>query len=59
MSGDQESLDAGAMFREEIHALIRRYGQESDITFYQVIGAMRVVEHDLVDLIDRRDVEEQ
>jgi len=47
------SPEAGEMFREEIRSLVRRYGQESDITAYQVIGALRVIEHDIIDMMDQ------
>lgn len=40
------------MLRRELRAVIRRYGQESDVTAYQTIGALRVVEHDIVDMLD-------
>jgi hypothetical protein len=43
---------AGAMLRNEIRSVIRRYGQESDITAYQALGALRVVEHDILDMMD-------
>jgi hypothetical protein len=50
--GNGASGDAGAMLRQELRSVIRRYGQESDITAYQAIGALRVVEHDIVDMLD-------
>jgi hypothetical protein len=50
--GDGASGEAGAMLRRELRSVIRRYGQESDITAYQAIGALRVVEHDIVDMLD-------
>ncbi len=50
--GDGASGDAGAMLRRELRSVIRRYGQESDVTAYQAIGALRMVEHDIVDMLD-------
>ena len=50
--GDGASGEAGAMLRRELRAVIRRYGQESDVTAYQAIGALRMVEHDIVDTLD-------
>lgn len=50
-----ENLKAGRLLRIEIHAAIRRMGLESGITIYQAIGALRVVEHDLISIMDRRE----
>lgn len=50
--GEGASGDAGAMLRRELRSVIRRYGQESDVTAYQAIGALRMVEHDIVDMLD-------
>ena len=44
--------DAGTMLRREIHAAIRRTGLESGMTVYQSIGALRVVEYDLISQMD-------
>ena len=35
--------------RAEIHAVIDRYSKESDVTTYQVIGALEVVKMDLME----------
>lgn len=51
--GDGSEVEAGVMLRNEIRSLIRRYGQESSITAYQAIGALRMVEHDIVDMMDQ------
>jgi len=47
-----ENPEAGRLLRIEIHAAIRRMGLESGITMYQAIGALRVVEHDLISMMD-------
>jgi len=39
-------------FRQEIHAIIRSYGHESDLTVYQILGALTMIEHDLVAMLD-------
>lgn len=52
--GDGASSDAGAMLRRELRSVIRRYGKESDVTAYQALGALRIVEHDIVDMLDAR-----
>lgn len=44
--------DGGTMLRHEIHAAIKRAGQESDITLYQALGALTVVQHDLIEMLD-------
>lgn len=54
-----ENPEAGRLLRIEIHAAIRRMGLESGITMYQAIGALRVVEHDLVAMMDRREKAEE
>lgn len=48
--------EAASQFRRELHALIQRWGQESDVTVYQIIGALRVAEHDLIDSLDQRGI---
>ena len=52
--GDGASGEAGAMLRRELRSVIRRYSQESDVTAYQAIGALRMVEHDIVDMLDNK-----
>ena len=44
--------DAGTMLRRELHNVIRRYGQESDVTAYQAIGALRMVEYDIIEMLN-------
>ena len=52
--GDKEDPKSGDMLRREVHSLIRRYGQESDMTVYQALGALRVVEHDILAMLENR-----
>lgn len=40
--------------RKEIHAVIYRYGQESDVTVYQSIGVLEIVKIDLVEMLESR-----
>lgn len=47
------NLTASNQLRREIHAVIRRYGQESAVTVYQAIGVMEIVKFDLVDLLKK------
>lgn len=54
-----ENPEAGRLLRIEIHAAIRRMGLESGITMYQAIGALRVVEHDLISIMGRREEAEE
>lgn len=49
-----DPLEAATQLRNEIHSLIRRYGQESDVSVYTAIGALRMVEHDLVTMLDTK-----
>lgn len=57
MTTEPNGTNASSQIRHAIHEVIRRYGQESDITLYQVIGVLEVVKLDLVDALDRRDSE--
>jgi hypothetical protein len=40
------------MIREEIHNVICRYCKEGEGTVYQIIGALRIVEHDLIEMLE-------
>lgn len=42
----------GSMLRKELLAVVKRYGQESDVTVYQLIGALEVVKQDVLDMFD-------
>lgn len=56
MNADDETsktLSASDRIRREIHDVIRRYGEESDVTVYQALGVLRMVEHDLIAMLDR------
>jgi len=44
---------ASSQLRRELHDVIRRYGQESDVTFYQSIGVLEIVKIDLVDMLEK------
>lgn len=37
--------------RQEIHAVIKRYGKESDLHAYQLIGILEVVKADILELL--------
>lgn len=43
---------SGDQLLEEILNLIHRYGQESDITWHQVIGALEVAKHRCIEQMD-------
>lgn len=47
------ALTASNQLRREIHEVIRRYGQESNVTVYQAIGVLEIVKLDLVDMLQR------
>lgn len=55
--GDGSNPNAGAMLRHEVRSVLRRYGQESDLTAYQAIGAIRMIEHDIVHMLDSKNSE--
>ena len=46
---------AASMLRYEIHKSIRRAGFESNVSVYEAIGALRICEHDLLGMLDKRD----
>ena len=52
VEGDSQSQEFAAIsqLRVEMHKLIMRYGEESDVTLYQVLGMLEVVKQDLMDL---------
>ena len=41
----------GDHVREEIHAVIKRYGNESDLTVYELLGTLEVVKADLLEML--------
>lgn len=47
-------FEASDQLRKQIHDVIRRYGQESDITVYQVMGVLEMVKLDMVDMLERK-----
>lgn len=49
-----DNTTPGSQLREEIHAAITRSGLESELTVYQAIGALRIVEHDLLKMLDNQ-----
>lgn len=55
MTENSPNPDAATQLRHEINRIIYRYGQESDVTVYQSIGVIRMVEHDLVAALDKID----
>lgn len=52
---DQSSVEAGTQLKRELHAVIRRWADESDITIYQTLGALRIIEHDLIKMLDENE----
>jgi len=50
---EDESVNASDALRREIHSILRRYGQESDITLYQAIGTLEIVKLDLVEMLEK------
>lgn len=39
--------------RKELHDVIRRYGEESDVTVYQAVGVLEIVKVDLIEMLER------
>lgn len=48
-------VNAGSMLRKELRSVIQRYGQESDVTVYQLIGCLEVVKQDVIDMMDSKE----
>jgi septum formation topological specificity factor MinE len=44
-----DNSDANSQLRREILALIYRYGQESDVTVYSVLGVLDIVKADIIE----------
>lgn len=53
MAGEPHNPTASDQLRRELHQVISRYGQESDVTFYQTIGVLEIVKLDLVDMLEK------
>jgi len=49
-----KTLSASDQLRDEIFNMCVRYGDESDISIYQTIGALEVVKANLLDFLDNR-----
>lgn len=47
------AIPASDQLRKELHDVLRRYGQESDVTVYQCIGVLEIVKLDLVDMLEK------
>jgi septum formation topological specificity factor MinE len=47
-------LDASNKLRRELLSVIKRYGNESDVTFYQVLGTLEVVKSDIISWLEDR-----
>jgi RecJ-like exonuclease len=46
-------VPASDQLRKEIHLVIRRYGEESDVTVYQAVGVLEIGKLDLVEMLER------
>lgn len=53
MAEEPHAQVASDQLRRELHAVIRRYGQESDVTVYQAIGVLEIVKLDLVEMLEK------
>ena len=53
MPEESHNPTASCQLRREVHDVIRRYGQESDVTVYQAIGVLEIVKIDLVDMLEK------
>lgn len=38
--------------RDELHSVLKRWAAESDVSICEAIGVMRIVEHDLMNMMD-------
>lgn len=53
MADESHNPVASDQLRRELHDVIRRYGQESDVTVYQAIGVLEIVKLDLVEMLEK------
>lgn len=49
MPEDSQSPNTGDFIRNELWAVLHRAAKESDITYYQCLGALEMVKQDLID----------
>ena len=47
-----EAADASKQLRRELHDVIRRYSQESDVPVYQAVGVLEIVKIDLAEMLE-------
>ena len=53
MSTNTPSAGHSDQLRSELHAVLKRWAEESDVSICEAIGVMRIVEHDLLNMLDR------
>lgn len=56
MSAENINLNGAATLRREILAMITRYGQESDISWYQILGTLEVVKSDVIEQMTKNKI---
>lgn len=49
-----DCVDGSNQIRKELHAVIKRYMDESDVTVYQMLGTLDAVKMDLWDMLERK-----
>lgn len=47
-----KTVKVGDQMRQEIHAVIKRYGDESDVTVYQTLGVLHIVMGDIERMLE-------
>lgn len=47
------------MFADELRAVIRRYMQEADLSFYEIIGGIEIIKLELFEAVALGDIDEE
>lgn len=51
--------NAATQLRNELMAVIRRYGKESDVSVYTALGALEIVKADLIEKLTEASEDEE
>lgn len=51
---DHDDTVASNQLRREILNIISRYGSESDVTIYQILGVLTIIQHDMIDALESK-----
>lgn len=52
-----EPQGPSTQLRTELHAVLKRWAEESDVSICEAIGVMRIVEHDLMNMLRQQNLD--